>query len=255
MKLCLSLILAAVAQSLAAGVEAKETVPQTVEIVAPDGIAIFGETYFSDLPKDAPLIMLIHQAGSDGRGEYGPLIPWLNQAGFRAIAWDFRAGGDRFGNNRAVAAMGGDGESDYCAAYTDFPAALDHVLAQGWAGEVVLWGSSYSASLIFRLAAERPEAVSGVIAFSPAGGGPMTDCRPRIWAEDIAAPVFVLRPVREMEIASSQEQRDILGDTGADFRVVENGVHGSSMLVDERTGEDMSTDREAVLMWLRSISR
>lgn len=129
------------------------------------------------------------------------------------------------------------------------------MVAQEFADEVVVWGSSYSASLVFRLATEYPSVVSGVIAFSPASGGPMIDCRAQTWAEDVASPALVLHPASEMERESSAEQRDTLTEAGADFRVVENGIHGSSMLFDARTGYDMSDTRMMVIEWLRNVAK
>ena len=40
---------------------------------------------------------------------------------------------------------------------------------------------------------------------------------------------------------------------GVIFRIVENGIHGSSMLVDARTKNDMSGAREDVVAWLDEL--
>jgi len=220
-----------------------------------DGVTVYGEPYFGDLGVDAPLILLFHQAGSNGRGEYAGLASWLNQNGYRAIAWDQRSGGDLYGEaNRTSAGMSEGTPAEYCDAYPDLEAALDQVTAAGLAENVIVWGSSYSGSLVFRLGKDYPSVISGVIAFSPASGGPLVNCRARMWAADVAAPMFALRPASEMERAPSVEQREILTAAGVDFLVVENGVHGSSMLVDERTENDMSAARGAVLEWLESVT-
>ena len=142
----------------------------------------------------------------------------------------------------------------YCDAYPDLVAALEYVLAEELAGEVVLWGSSYSAALIFKLTAEYPEKVAGLLAFSPASGGPLETCRARIWIDEINAPVSIFRPAAEMERAPSVEQKDILTAAGANFVVIENGIHGSSMLLDSRTEQDMHSARESVLSWLRDVT-
>lgn len=54
----------------------------------------------------------------------------------------------------------------------------------------------------------------------------------------------------EMELESAVEQQGILEEGGAEFHVVENGRHGSSMLLDTRTGHDMSASRELVINWI-----
>ena len=226
----------------------------TIEATAEDGVKSYGEVYPGDLGTTAPVVLLFHQGGSNGRGEYGDLAPWLNGLGFRVVAWDQRAGGDTHGSvNRTAVGLRDGARSDFCSAYADLAAALDRTLEFTGGESVVVWGSSYSAALVFRLAAERPDAVSGVLAFSPASGGPMAACRARQWVETVDAPMLVLRPEIEMGRDSSIEQRDLLTEAGARFEVVEHGVHGSSMLVDDRTGRDMSAARSLVGGWLRGV--
>ena len=216
-----------------------------------DGVTIYGEKYFGDLSEGAPLVLLFHQGGSNGRGEYAEIGGWLNEHGYRAIAWDLREGGDLHGSsNRTVANLPDGTEPGYCNADKDLAAALDYVVSNKLADSVVLWGSSYSAALIFQLAADNPEPVAAVVAFSPAAGGPLESCRARMWIQDVKAPMLVLRPESEMELESAVEQQGILEEGGAEFHVVENGRHGSSMLLDTRTGHDMSASRELVINWI-----
>lgn len=225
-----------------------------VATTASDGVTVHGEKYFAGLGSAAPLVLLFHQGGSNGRGEYGEIAAYLNDAGMRTIAWDQRSGGDTYGDtNRTVLGLAPSTPDDFCSAYPDLQAALDYVVAEGVAEEVVVWGSSYSGALVFRLASENADRVSGVIAMSPASGGPMTDCRARDWLAGVEAPIYVLRLASEMGRAASIEQREIFAASGAVFRVVPNGVHGSSMLVDSRTGHDMAEVRSGVIQWLRSL--
>lgn len=221
-----------------------------------DGVTIYGEPYFGDLGADAPLILLFHQGGANGRGEYAALAQWLNAEGFRAIAWDQRSGGSRLGSsNRTVDGHSTEPPASYCEVYPDLQAALDYVTDRGLAERVLVWGSSYSGALVFRLAAERPGAVRAVIAFSPASGDPMSGCEARRWVGDIDAAKVVFRPASEMELPGPIEQRQILSDSGVEFHVVENGVHGSSMLLDARTNSDMSATRQLVAEWIARVLR
>jgi len=218
-----------------------------------DGVTLYGEQWFGDLPDTAPLILLFHQAGSNGRGEYGPLKDWLNEAGYRAIAWDQRAGGKTYGSNNRTRANLPKGTPDsYCDAYADLEAALAYVKTEGLADKVGIWGSSYSAGLVFQLAAKHPDQISAVIGASPGTGRAMTNCRAKAWAKDVSAPMLVLRPASEMKREKSKQQRLILEPLGAHFVVLENGVHGSSNLVDTRTRHDMSDGRAQVLAWLKT---
>lgn len=219
-----------------------------------DGIKLFGETYYADLDTTTPLVLLFHQAGGDGRGEYSDIAAWLNSLGVRAIAWDQRSGGDRFGGtNRTMAEMPEGTSTVYCDVTPDLQAALDYVTENSLSEVTIAWGSSYSASLVFELAANNPDTVAGIVAMSPASGGPMVNCRARQWLPDVSVPMLVMRPEGEMASDASKQQRDTLIDGGADFYIVADGVHGSSMLVDSRTEKDMSKARKTVAEWLQQF--
>lgn len=229
-------------------------VKTTITAVTSDDVTIHGEVYFGEMDNTSPLVLLFHQGGSNGRGEYAEIAQWLNEAGFRAIAWDQRAGGETYGAANRTALGLADGVPDtYCNAYPDLLAALDYVVDEALAEQVFIWGSSYSAALVFRLAAERPDIITGLLAFSPASGGPLQECRARMWIDEVTSPVYVFRPASEMERESSIEQKEILTAADASFLVVENGVHGASMLVDSRTEHDMGAVRETVMTWMKNI--
>lgn len=221
-------------------------------VTTTDGVEVTGYLAYGDTPDNAPVIALFHQGGSNARGEYGPIIPWLNENGFAAIAWDLRKGGHTYGSANATATARGEVEEGFCDAWPDVQAAVEETLEMADGAPVILWGSSYSGSLVFRAAAEI-EGVDAVIAFSPASGGPMADCRAGLYADDVEVPAYVLRPASEMERESSQIQRAELEAAEVAFTVVENGIHGSSMLVDERTEHDMAPVRAEVMKWLKSI--
>lgn len=236
---------------LMAGAESAKPTSRAISTTTSDGITLHGEYYTSTQCESGPLVLMFHQAGSNGRGEYGELAAWLNDSGYRVMAWDQRSGSERFDySNRTVDALPEENEVEYCDVYPDLEAALAFALEETGVSQVMIWGSSYSASLVYRLAAEHPDDVSALVAASPAAGGPMEQCRARMWADQIRVPALVLRPEKEMEYDSVIEQRKILQDAGADVWVVENGVHGSSMLVDARTQHDMSAIRARLIAWL-----
>lgn len=227
---------------------------ETVTTTTSDDVTLYGDTWFGELDESAPLILLFHQGGSDARGEYAEIAPWLNENGFRAIAWDLRSGGDRFGSaNRTVESLNPDVSTEYCDGYPDLEAALDYVLDERLAESVIVWGSSYSGALVFQLAAARPDDVSALLAFSAASGGPMVDCSAANWMYSVRSPMAVYTPDREMEYPHVAMQAEQLAYAGARVFTVNNGVHGSSMLVDERTEHDMDCARREVLTWLSSV--
>ena len=221
---------------------------QDIVTTAADGAKVFGTAYFGDLPADAPLILLFHQARSNGRGEYGPLIGWLNGLGFRVIAWDQRSGGGLYGSaNRTVAARGGG--TGYCRAYPDLEAALAYARAHYHPRKLLVWGSSYSGGLVFKLAAQHGDEIDGVVAFSPAFAVCGTN---RDWRK-VRLPILVVWP--DTEAGNRYVSNTITGlrEKGAQVIVVRHGRHGSSTLVDSRTGHDMSRYRQAVAAALRQL--
>ena len=220
---------------------------------AADGVTVFGSASFDALPDSAPLIVLFHQGGSNARAEYGPLIPWLNENGFRTIAWDLRVGGDIYGlTNRTADARLPTKPTSYCEGFPDMHAALEASLAHAPSGQAIVWGSSYSGALVFHLAAEVPGKLSRVISASPANGPPMVDCLPQARLDELQTPAFVLSPRSEMDTEKDFEEKAAFEAVGVPVLVLEDGIHGSSMLVDERTEADMSEGRAAVMTWLRS---
>jgi pimeloyl-ACP methyl ester carboxylesterase len=231
---------------------AYDVAPKTsISTQTADNITINGEQWFGNLGPNTPLILLFHQAGSNGRGEYGPLQGWLNGAGYRAIAWDQRSGGGRFGSqNRTKAELPAKTPKGYCDAYADLEAALAYVKQENLADEVIIWGSSYSAALVFHLAADHPDQVSAVVSASTATGKALSECRAKKWVAEIKDPVLALRPGSEMARQGAKEQRQLFEHYGVDYIVADEGVHGSSMLVDTRTKHDMSLERAQVLGWL-----
>ena len=198
------------------------------------------------------MVLLFHQGGGDARGEYGQIAPRLNQAGYHAVAIDQRRGGDRFGQaNRTVEGLS-DAEFGYCDAYPDLEATLAKVRELGFDGPLVAWGSSYSAALVFQLAADYPDDIAAVLAFSPAGGGPLADCPPKLYSADLELPVLALRPIAEMEAPSVAPQMERFRAEGHATYVADPGVHGSSMLVAERVGADTEETWAVVMAFIKA---
>jgi pimeloyl-ACP methyl ester carboxylesterase len=107
--------------------------------------------------------VLFHQARSS-RGEYRPLIPRLAELGYGCLAVDLRVGG----SSRTVRqARGRVKPPTYLDALPDIEDALAFAREHYAQGKLVACGSSFSASLLLHLAATKPEALDGVVAFSP----------------------------------------------------------------------------------------
>ncbi len=218
-----------------------------IETTASDGVTVYAESFVADLPADAPVIAVFHQARSNGRGEYGPIISWLNGLGYRVIAWDQRSGGNLFGSENRTAAKA-KGKKGFCDAYPDIEAAIAYSASVAAGAPLIIWGSSYSASLVWAAAADHPDKIDGVVAFSTASGGALDDCGARKGLPRLADPALAVWPARERGQAKALDA--LLRAAEVEVLIVENGVHGSSMLVDQRTDADMSAARSAVAAWL-----
>lgn len=228
--------------------------PREVTFTTADGITIFGDLH-EPARKDAPMVLLFHQAGANARAEYGAIIPRLRDEGYGVLAIDQRSGGDRLGGtNRTLAGVPAGTEYGYCDALPDLEAALRWVIDAGYTGPRFAWGSSYSAALVIRLGADHPRDLDGVLAFSPAAGGPMADCDPNSLIDRIQVPVLALRPGNEMEYEGIPEQLAAFRARGHRAYVAPDGVHGSSMLNPARAKGGTEETWKAVLDFLDTIS-
>lgn len=225
--------------------------PRSVEFRAPDGVTVYGTYYPAPGGHPKAVILLFHQAGSS-KGEYAGIAPRLVRAGYAALAVDQRAGGAMYGPNRTAEHLpeGKDGR-DYLSALPDMEAAL------GWAKQrnapIILWGSSYSASLVFLLAASAQDSVAGVIAFSP--GEYFND---RMMVEKAAAkvrvPVFVDSASTEGEIAEAKAIVMATQSTDREQFVPKIGIHGSSTLNATKNPGGAAENWRAVLSFLNRVA-
>ncbi|MCW3845740.1 lysophospholipase [Sphingomonas sp. LB-2] len=218
---------------------------EQVQFKAADGVEVFGT--WSQPANPRAIILLFHQAGS-GQGEYLTIAPRLNAEGFATLTIDARAGGGLFGGNWTVKKLGHEGS--YLEARQDLEAAL------AWASTkklpVILWGSSYSASLVFLIAAEHPE-VKALLAFSP---GEYFDGKPAVGpaASRVAAPVFVTSAQDQGEIAAAKALIDVVPAANKrQFAPVKGGVHGSSILIREKNPGGAEDAWSAVLAFLDGV--
>jgi alpha-beta hydrolase superfamily lysophospholipase len=218
-----------------------------VQFKAADGIVVHGD---SERPAGRPrgTILLFHQAGSN-LAEYAPIAPVLVRAGFATLAIDQRSGGRMWGRANATAA-GVKGGADYAAALPDLAAALAQAKGAG-PGPIIVWGSSYSAALVFLLAAAHPE-IAAVLAFSPGeyiDGQSISGAAARL-----KIPVFVTSAADRGEIAAARQiAASVPGGRGTQF-VPRAGVHGSSTLRQDSDPAGAAANWAAVMAFLDRVA-
>lgn len=219
---------------------------EPVTLTAADGVKVYGE-HFPAAAKGAPLILAFHQARSS-RAEYLPLAPRLNSAGFAVLTIDQRSGGGEFGGkNRTVATLGRS--APYGAALADLEAALAWGRAQAKGAPVLVLGSSYSAALVFLLAAKHPTEVQGLLAFSPGEylGTPNAVGQA---ARKVGVPVFIDQASGGEELAASRAIFDALPGSDKTLFVPTTGVHGAATLRRDRNAAGAEENWSAMMAFL-----
>lgn len=172
-----------------------------------DGVEITADIYMKNENKKTPFIVLFHQ-GHWSRGEYLEIAPKLNQLGFNCMGVDLRSGGEVNGvTNETAKHAGAHGKgTTYPDALPDMEAAIKYVRKHYSEGMLIAWGSSYSASLVLKIAGDRPELLDGVIAFAPGEYFQRFD-KPAKWIQDsarnIRVPVFITSARKEEKVWSS----------------------------------------------------
>jgi dienelactone hydrolase len=205
---------------------------KTISFSSKDGLQVTADLYLAH-PTEAPFIVLFHQARAS-RGEYRMIAPELNAFGFNAMAVDQRIGNSFNAiTNETAKRFGTEGMSEaYIDAMPDMEAAIKYARKNYAKGKLIIWGSSYSASLVLKIAGDNPNLSDGVLAFSPGeyfgnlGKGPTYISES---ARKIGVPVF---------ITSSHNEKNewfpiyesIPGERKTYFLPPSGGAHGSSAL-------------------------
>jgi alpha-beta hydrolase superfamily lysophospholipase len=220
--------------------------PEPVELIAADGVVVHATYRRAAEPR--ALILLFHQRGSS-RAEYFEIGPRLAANGYSSLAIDQRGAGERWRVPNRTAEQWGETQS-HLEAMPDLEAALAWGAAQGL--KPALWGSSYSAALVFPLAAGHPGEVSAVLAFSPGDyveGGEVIKA-----ARELDVPVFISSATTLHEIDYAQPVFDAVASQDKEyFLPAKGGGHGSLTLIRAENPEGYEEMWSAVLAFLRRV--
>ena len=170
---------------------------KTISFISNDGVKVTGDLYMTH-KSDAPFIILYHQARYS-RGEYREIAPKLNKIGFNCLAIDQRSGKEVNGviNQTHLEAKKMKKETEYKDAIPDMEAAFLYVKEKIKPGKIIIWGSSYSSSLVFYLASVHSEDVSGILSFSPGEYFKIDGKEVKSYAATVNCPVFITSSGKE----------------------------------------------------------
>src|SRR6185437_3692514 len=136
--------------------------------------------------------------------------------------------------------------------YRDIAAALQWAISSGETGPIIPWGSSYSAALVFLLAASHRPEIKAILAFSP-GEYLRGSSTVRKAAAQISIPIFATSAKDPKEIAVA---KSILDASPSVDKIIPQiaGVHGSSTLRKDQNPDGVEENWVAVKHFLAKFS-
>lgn len=198
---------------------------KTISFFSKDGILITADLYLVN--DTLPYMILCHQAESS-RGEYLETASRFAKFGYNCIAIDMRSGGEmnNIKNETAINAKAKGRSTTYLDAAQDITAAIDYASDLS-KKKVVLVGSSYSASLVMKVAVDNSD-VKAVIAFSPGEYfGDTYNLKDSI--KMLTIPLFVTSSKPESE-KLGELIKDVASKKKQEFTPSKIGAHGSKAL-------------------------
>lgn len=201
---------------------------ETISFSANDGITVTADLYMEHA-SDAPFIILYHQAGYS-RGEYREIAPKLNALGFNCMAIDQRSGKEVNGiinltNKEALKKGLG---TEYLDALPDIEAAYLYVKHSIKPEKMILWGSSYSAAIMFYMGSVHHKNLSGLLSFAPGEYFKINNKDLKTYAAKVTCPVFVTSAKSEHK--NWKAMYDKVKSKKTYFLPETEGKHGSKAL-------------------------
>ena len=206
-------------------------IPTHIEFPSADGVPVMANLYYDKKNSGAP-ILLCHMAEFN-KSEYKTIAKKLCEMGYNCMAIDQRSGGNTSGseNETRIEAEKRGKPTTFLDAEQDIAAGVGF-LSQRYHSKVILWGSSYSASLALKIGKSDPR-VAAVLAFSPGEYFLKDSLELKSCIRNIGKPVFVTSSREE----ANDELIKIIEALGpanvTHFKPKGRGEHGSQVLWDD----------------------
>jgi dienelactone hydrolase len=206
---------------------------EKVSFASGDGVHITADKYI--INEEYPYILLFHQAGSS-RGEFNEIAERFVKLRYNCLAVDLRSGDNSkyVRNETAQSAREQNASANFLDALPDIRAAIDFAWDLN-PKELILLGSSYSASLIMLEGMDNPN-VRAMIAFSP-GEYFGDDLRMEESLDSLNKPLFIAVTDRE-EPYVKQMMSNIPEENFTLFKPEKPGVHGARALWEDNVSKD-----------------
>ena len=206
---------------------------EKVSFKSEDGVLITADHY--QINEEYPYIILFHQASSS-RGEFNEIAEKLMKLRYNCLAVDLRSGDNSnfVRNETTISARELSKPTRFLDTRQDIRAAIDYAYNAN-PKELILFGSSYSASLVM-LEGEKNSHVKAVIAFSP-GEYFGDDLRMETSLDSISKPLFVAVTRREFPYVK-QMLNHLPEDAYMLFQPDGEGVHGARALWEDNASKD-----------------
>jgi dienelactone hydrolase len=219
---------------------------QKIEFPSRDGVMITANLFLQN--DTLPYMILCHQAGYS-RAEYDETGSKFCKFMYNCLAIDLRSGNEVNGvkNETAAHAKEKNKPTSYLDSEQDILAAIDYAFSKS-RKKVMLVGSSYSASLVLKIAA-KDERVKAVIALSPGEYfGKSYSLKDNV--KSIPVPVFVTSSKEEAP-ALTKLLEGIKADKKQQFIPASKGDHGSKALW--KSNQNAHEYWLAILMFMRQV--
>lgn len=206
---------------------------EKVSFDSKDGIQVIADKYV--INEEFPYILLFHQAGSS-RGEFNEIAERFLKLRYNCLAVDLRSGDNAnyVRNETAQNAQENEASVKFLDASQDIQAAMEYAWEQN-PKELILLGSSYSASLVM-LEGIANQHVKAIISFSP-GEYFGDDLRMEESIDSLDKPLFIAATQREVPYVK-QMMSNIPEDVYTLFTPEKPGVHGAKSLWEENVSKD-----------------
>lgn len=206
-----------------------------ITFLASDSLEVTADLYI--VQKDYPYLILCHQEGSS-RGEYNETALKFNKLNFNCMAVDLRSGNNSnyVRNETARKAWESVKPARFLDAGKDIEAAINYAYNLN-NQDVILVGSSYSASLCMVIGNDHPH-VKAVIAFSP-GEYFGDDLRIEQKLDTFRIPLYVTGTETELPYITQMIRKISTQENITLFKPgIPPGEHGSIALWEKNSSKD-----------------